>query len=111
MPGRHRTRVLIALVVVATAVAVPGAALARRPPVSAGSTAQALVFNPNPVATTMDNTLRDDKDADSAVLNDQRVQVQLTNLDGSGYLSGDYAIVVSETGDPAFTTDGTYFLH
>lgn len=109
MARRRGTRRVIALVIVATFAVAPGAALAKRPPANPGSTAQALVFNPNPVATTMDNTLRDDKDADSAVLNNERVQVVLTNLDGSGYLRGDYAIVVSETGDPAFETDGTYF--
>ena len=109
MPRRRGMRLVLALVTVATIAVAPGAVFARRPPANPASTALALVFNPNPVATTMDNTLRDDKDADSALLNDERVQVTLTNLDGSGYLRGEYATVVSETGDPAFATDGTYF--
>ena len=34
--------------------------------------------------------------------------VTLTNLDGSGYLRGDWANVVSETGPAAFSTDNTF---
>ena len=32
----------------------------------------------------------------------------LTGLDGSGYLRGTFATVVSETGNPAYETDCTY---
>jgi Zn-dependent metalloprotease len=34
--------------------------------------------------------------------------VTLTHLDGSGYLSGDYATVVSETGNPAYSPTNTF---
>jgi hypothetical protein len=34
--------------------------------------------------------------------------VTLTNLDGSGYLHGDWASVVSETGDPAYAADANF---
>jgi hypothetical protein len=34
--------------------------------------------------------------------------VTLTNLDGSGRLSGDFATVVSETGNPAFSSTNTF---
>jgi hypothetical protein len=34
--------------------------------------------------------------------------VTLTNLDRSGFLSGDYANVVSETGNPAYSPDNTF---
>ena len=68
-----------------------------------------MVFMPNPVASSGNPNLTDNKDADSAALNSQRVTVELANLDGSGYLRGRWATVVSETGDPAFETDCTYF--
>ena len=32
----------------------------------------------------------------------------LTNLDGSGYLRGDWASVVGETGSPAYSPDNTF---
>jgi hypothetical protein len=91
----------------AIAVLVPGVATARQPG-DIGSTAEALVFFPNPVGTSGDTTLTDRKDADYAALNDQRVSVQLTDLDGSGYLRGTWAVVYSSTGDPAFSSDGTF---
>jgi len=68
------------------------------------------VFAPNPVADLQDQTLTDRKDADYAELAKAYHRVTLTNLDGSGYLRGDYANVLSETGDPAFspTNDFNY---
>jgi hypothetical protein len=35
-------------------------------------------------------------------------RVALTNLDGSGFLRGDYATVVSETGNPAYSPTNTF---
>jgi hypothetical protein len=35
----------------------------------------------------------------------------LTNLDGSGYLQGDWANIRSETGDPAFSSDNTFIYN
>src|SRR5678816_2285497 len=66
------------------------------------------VFLPNPVADLQDQSLTDQKDADYAALAPAYHRVTLTNLDGSGYLHGDWAFVVSETGNPAFSTNGTY---
>jgi len=34
--------------------------------------------------------------------------VTLTNLDGSGFLRGDWVTIVSETGNPAFSSNGTF---
>jgi hypothetical protein len=34
----------------------------------------------------------------------------LTHLDGSGYLRGDWANIVSETGDPAFSADNVFLF-
>jgi hypothetical protein len=107
MLRRRATRLGLAILLVCTASLVPAAAIAKQAP---GRCDQALakVFNANPVATSGDPTLRDRKDADYAELNGERVKVELTGLDGSGYLRGTYATVVSETGNPAFETDCTY---
>jgi hypothetical protein len=68
------------------------------------------VFLPNPVADLQDQTLTDQKDADYPALARAYHEVTLTNLDGSGYLRGDYANILSETGEPAFspTNDFNY---
>lgn len=108
MSRNRALRPLVAAVAIAALLAAGTVAQAKQP-ANTGPTALALVFNPNPVATSGDNTLTDRKDADYDALNDQRVLVTLTHLDGSGYLHGDYAYVVSSTGEPAFETDGTYF--
>lgn len=107
MPRRSASRLALALLVSATAAIAPAAASAKQP-AGSGSTAEAMVFFPNPVVSSGDTTLTDQKDADYAALNDERVSVTLTNLDGSGYLRGTWAYVIGETGDPAFETDGTY---
>jgi hypothetical protein len=67
-----------------------------------------MVFNTNPVATSGNTALTDNKDADFAAVNHERISVPLPLLDGSGYLRGTYAIVVSETGDPAFAAGCTF---
>src|SRR5262245_46027718 len=66
------------------------------------------VYVPKPVASLQDQTLTDQKDADYAALQPAYRTVTLTNLDGSGYLNGDWATVVSETGDPAYSPDNTF---
>lgn len=87
-------------------IAVPSA-LAAKPP-SGGSTGSARVFFPNPVAQLQDQTLTDQKDADYAALQPAYVNRPLTNLDGSGLLRGDWAVVVSETGNPAYSATNTF---
>jgi len=72
------------------------------------STGTAKVFVPNPVQTTGDESLTDQKDSDAAVPASAYYRVTLTNLDGSGYLRGDYANVVSETGSPAYSPTNTF---
>ncbi len=107
--SRSRTSpVLITLLTAAILALAPTAASAGQFN-GGGVNALALVFNPNPVVTSGDLTLTDQKDADYPALNNQRVPVQLSNLDGSGYLCGAWACVVSETGSRAFETDGTYY--
>jgi zinc metalloprotease ZmpB len=72
------------------------------------STGVGAVFVPNPVQSLGDQTLTDQKDADAAVPAAAYHQVTLTNLDGSGFLRGDYAAVVSETGNPAYSPTNTF---
>lgn len=73
-------------------------------PATGQTTAQARAFVPNPVQTSGNESLTDQKDAASAVPDSAYYGVTLTNLDGSGYLSGDYAKVLSETGAPVYGT-------
>ena len=75
------------------------------------STGTARVFFPNPVAYLQDQSLTDQKDADYPALQPAYVTVTLTNLDGSGYLHGDWANVISETGNPAYSPDNTFLYN
>lgn len=87
-----------------------GTATATKPP-SNSSTGVGTVFFPNPVAQLQDQTLTDQKDADYAALQPAYRNVTLTNLDGSGFLVGDWAQVYSETGDPAYSPTNTFTYH
>jgi hypothetical protein len=107
MPRRRGLRLGFALVLAATAAIGPAAALAKQAPAHCDSVS-GMVFNTNPVATSGNTALTDNKDADYAAVNDERISVNLPLLDDSGYLRGTYAIVVSETGDPAFAADCTF---
>lgn len=91
--------------VLLTAVAPSAMAVGTGPGTSTGT---ARVFLPNPVAALQNQSLTDQKDADYAALQPAYRTVTLTNLDGSGYLRGAWANVVSETGDPAFSADHTF---
>src|ERR671931_2006252 len=75
------------------------------PEAPAASTAPAQVFAPNPVADLGIQTLTDQKDADyfsaDPALRRAYHRVTLTDLDGSGTLTGSYAKVISETGKAA----------
>jgi hypothetical protein len=75
------------------------------------STGTGRVFLPNPVADLKDQTLTDQKDADYQALQPAYHTVDLTNLDGSGYLQGDWANIRSETGDPAFSSTNTFIYN
>jgi hypothetical protein len=78
---------------------------------SAGSTGTGTVFLPNPVADLQNESLTDQKDADYAALQPAYHDVTLTDLDGSGTLTGRWAQVVSETGDPARSDTNTFRYH
>src|SRR3954466_2844976 len=96
--------VLLAFTIVASAYTF---AAAGKPP--AGSTVGVgTVFLPNPVADLGDQTLTDQKDADYAALAPAYHDVALTNLDGSGFLVGNWAQIVSEAGDPAYSASNDF---
>ena len=100
-------RLFLPLAVAAIVLLLASSALAAKPP-SAGSTGTGSVFVPNPVQSLGDESLTDQKDADAAVPAAAYHDVTLTNLDGSGFLRGDFANVVSETGNPAFSPTNTF---
>ncbi|HEY7594088.1 MAG TPA: M36 family metallopeptidase [Actinophytocola sp.] len=62
-------------------------------------TGTGTVFSPNPVTTLQDESLTDQDDANAAVPKRAYKHVRLTNLDGSGFLSGAYATII----DPVAT--------
>jgi hypothetical protein len=107
MSRSRPSRALISLVALAILAMAP-ATTSAAPFNGGGVTASALVFFPNPVVTSGNLALTDEKDADYPALNDERVRVLLTNLDGSGNLCGAWACVVNSTKSGAFETDGTY---
>jgi len=103
---------IIALLALTTC-ALASAAGAANPP-SGSSTGTGTVFVPSPVADlavgsfAVRESLTDQKDADYPALARAYHDVSLTNLDGSGYLHGDYAYVVSETGDAAYSPTNAF---
>jgi zinc metalloprotease ZmpB len=103
LPSR---RLLVSLVALALCA---GTTLAGKQ--SGGPLGIGRVFFPNPVATLQDQTLTDQKDADYAALQPAYRLVVLTNLDGSGFLRGDWANVVSETGNPAYSPDNLFLFN
>ena len=99
---------LVALsVVAALSVAVVGVAGAKKPG-PAKDTGIGSVFVSNPVQSLGDESLTDQKDSDAAVPAAAYYDLQLTNLDGSGYLRGDYANVYSSTGSLAYSPTNTF---
>jgi len=72
------------------------------------STGTGQVFFPNPVASLQNQSLTDQKDANYPALQPAYKIVTLTNLDGSGYLQGDWANIRGETGNPAFSNTNTF---
>jgi hypothetical protein len=102
-----RIRLLISVLVLIGGIAVVAVASAGKDG-NGSTTGSASVFASNPVQSLGDESLTDQKDADSAVPAAAYYTVTLTNLDGSGYLHGDYATVYSETGNPAFSPTNTF---
>jgi hypothetical protein len=102
-----RLKVVFSMVVLLAVVGF--AAVASAGKIGNGSSlGSAQVFVPNPVQSLGIETLTDQKDSDAAVPPAAYHSVQLTNLDGSGFLHGDYATVKSATGNPAFSPTNTF---
>jgi hypothetical protein len=78
-------------------------------PAAGAGAPQGAVFAVNPVQSSGNQDLVDDKDSATAVPASEYKRVALTNLDGSGYLRGDWANVVSETGKPVSAKTGYVF--
>ena len=99
-------------ILVAATCLVAGAALAApagaTKPGSGSTTGTGSVFEVNPVQSTGDQSLTDQKDAASAVPASAYATVPLRNLDGSGYLVGKWANVRSNTGPAAYSTSNTF---
>ena len=74
------------------------------------STGTGQVFFPNPVASLQDQSLTDQKDANYPALQPAYRIVSLTNLDGSGYLRGDWANIHGETGNDTFSETNTFIF-
>jgi len=95
-----------ALALALLAIQAPAAAASK--PGTGSSTGTGRVFFPNPVALLQNQSLTDQNDADYAALQPAYRTVALTNLDGSGYLIGDWVNISSETGDPAYSPTNTF---
>jgi len=100
-----RRRIALAAAAVAAVGATAAWAAAPGPGTSSGT---GRVFFPNPVAQLHNESLTDQKDADYAALQPAYKPVTLTDLDGSGFLRGRWANVVSETGSPAYSPTNTF---
>jgi Zn-dependent metalloprotease len=100
-------RLLIGTIVLVAGIAVVAVAGAGKVG-NGSSTGSAFVFVPNPVQSLGDESLTDQKDSDAAVPAAAYHAVTLTNLDGSGFLHGDYATVYSSTGNQAFSPTNTF---
>ena len=104
-----KRRIAFAVLLVAAAVVLAGVASGKSP--SGSSTGTGTVFLPNPVADLQNQSLTDQKDADYAALQPAYHTVTLTDLDGSGTLTGRWARIVSETGVPARSSTNTFTYH
>jgi len=98
---------LVSLIAMALLATLTGSALAEQAG-PGSSTGTGRVFLPNPVADLENQSLTDQKDADYAALQPAYHVVTLTNLDGSGYLRGDWANIRSETGNAAFSSTNDF---
>ncbi|HVK20989.1 MAG TPA: M4 family metallopeptidase [Actinokineospora sp.] len=96
-----RRRTVLTLTLGLVVAAAPGAD-------AAPTTGVGQVFMVNPVQSSGNQDLTDNKDADSAVPASAYATVPLRNLDGSGTLTGKWVNVRAETGNPARAADGRF---
>ena len=96
-----------AALVICLGVALAAPAQADKPP-SNSSTGTGSVFEVNPVQSTGNQSLTDQKDAAGAVPASAYATVRLRNLDGSGRLVGKWVNVRSSTGAEAYSATNTF---
>jgi hypothetical protein len=107
MPLRTTTTAALAATCLVAGAALVAPAAATKP--GSGTTVgSGSVFMVNPVQSSGDQSLTDQKDAASAVPATAYATVPLRNLDGSGYLTGRWANVRSNTGPAAYSTTNTF---
>src|SRR4051794_4513805 len=99
---------------VTLSVALPQALLSPAGAVKGGSgsdTGTARIFMVNPVQSSGDQGLTDQNDSATAVPAGDYTVAQLRNLDGSGYLRGDWGSVDSATRPPAYSPNNTFLYN
>ena len=106
---RHRFAASLVMCAVVALALAPATSATK--PRATGSTGTGTVFFPNPVAQLQNQSLTDQKDADYAALQAAYRGVTLTNLNGSGFLVGDWANVRAETGTRAYSPTNTFDYH
>lgn len=97
----------VAIITVMLILLISASVVAAKPG-SGSSEGTGRVFFPNPVAFLQDQSLTDQKDEDYPALQPAYQTVTLTNLDGSGYLDGDWANIISETGPRAYSRNNVF---
>ena len=105
-----RSSLALVAVAVTTAGTLAFAPTSTAKPPTGSDSAQGWVFMVNPVQSSDNQDLTDDKDAKSAVPMSAYATVPLNNLDGSGYLRGTWAYIESSTGAPAYSSKGQYYF-
>ena len=101
--------VIAASALLAAVVVTPPAGATKSTPGT--STGTARIFMVNPVQSSGDQDLTDQKDSATAVPASDYAVEQLRNLDGSGYLRGKWVNVQSATGTPAFSSTNTFLYN
>ena len=101
-------RMFFALAAALGVVAFAATVAAADKPGPGTSTGTGAVFVSNPVEDLGDQSLTDQNDSDAAVPAAAYHTVQLTDLDGSGFLRGRWAEIVSETGNPAYSPTNSF---
>jgi len=107
-PVTNRTLVAAALAAVTAAAGLATAPATSAKPSPGTTTGTASVFMVNPVQSSGDQSLTDQDDSATAVPASEYATVPLRNLDGSGYLSGTWVNVRSNTGPAAYSTTNTF---
>jgi len=105
--ARRTSASLLAATCLVTGAALAAPADATKPG-SGSAIGTGSVFQVNPVQSTGDQSLTDQKDAAAAVPAAAYATVPLRNLDGSGYLVGKWANVRTNTGPAAYSTSNTF---